>query len=95
MIDEVAFKSATTVATVMLGSSKRGIQIAVKLSNATELFDELAIPEVEFSDEFDGRELLAMAAVPEAYWRASKYWTYHRIQSFQRAFVHLLGSGLD
>jgi len=80
MIEEVAFKAATTWATGTLGRSKRGIQISVKLSSTTyELF---TIP-----DELD-------AASPKNVWRASKYCTYQRTQSFHCAFVHAAGLGL-
>jgi len=96
MIEEVAFKSATTVAAVVEASSKRGIHIAVKLSNGTSVeFAEVTIPEVEFADVLAGMEPLAGAASPKNVWRASKYCTYQRTQSFHRAFVQLAGLGLD
>jgi len=78
-IDEVASNSAITIATLTKGSSKNGIQISVKLSKTT-------VPEeVELPDE----------ASPKNIWRASKYCTHHRTQSFHSAFVQLLGLGLD
>jgi len=96
MIDEVAFKSATTVAAVVEASSKSGIHIAVKLSNTTSVvFAEVTIPEVALADVLTGMGLLAGAASPKNVWRASKYCTYQRTQSFHRDFVQLLGLGLD
>jgi len=72
--------------------------MSVKLSNITvvslaELL-ELPLPEVEFTDEFDGTETLRSEALAMNTWRSLKYSTYHRIQSFHSAFVQTLISGL-
>jgi hypothetical protein len=81
MMVEVAFKSATTVATEVEARSKSGIQIAVKLRITSVPFAVITYPAVALLDA-------------KCAWRASKYCTHHRTQSFQRALVQLLGSGL-
>jgi hypothetical protein len=63
MIDELAFKSATTLATVIDFKSYLGSHMAVKLSNTTAVsLDELPLPEAELSDELDGMVALTTGA---------------------------------
>jgi hypothetical protein len=74
---KVEFKLATTVAT---GVEAEKFQIELKSRISTVPFTVITYPAVALLDA-------------KNVWRASKYCTYHRTQSFQRAVVQLLGLG--